>query len=421
VVIQGRTENGSLSALLPSCCNDIADSADELHHDPWGEVMWHKRITNWLLIVLLWLGLAFVASSFYYSYLTSYGKPVTWMSVARRQFAAYLIWGAVLTPSILWFCRRYPIDKATWRSALVRHVGASLAAGLVHAALRLPLDHFVYPEPGRHVDLSMLRGYFMANGYDDMWMYWMVVFLAHGLTYYRKYRDRSLLSAQLESQLAQAQLQALRLQLQPHFLFNTLHSISTLMHRDVEAADRMITQLSDLLRVSLESAGVQEIPLKLELEFLRGYLEIEQTRFQDRLSVVMNVDPEALDGCVPNMLLQPLVENAVRHGVAKRAGPGRIQVTARRTNGFLRLAVRDDGPGLGQMGELRAGGVGLTNTRARLQCLYGAEHSFQAHDAADGGLEVEMEIPFRKAEDTEDASRMLTVPLSARPIAHEVQ
>jgi LytS/YehU family sensor histidine kinase len=153
-------------------------------------------------------------------------------------------------------------------------------------------------------------------------------------------------ASQLEARLAQAQLQALKMQLQPHFLFNTLHAISALVHKDVEAADRMLARLSDLLRLALESAGVQEVPLKQELEFLERYLEIEQTRFQDRLTVRMEIAPEALDALVPNLIMQPLVENAIRHGIAPRATPGKIEITAMLADGQLHFHIRDDGPGI---------------------------------------------------------------------------
>src|SRR5258708_24064647 len=154
------------------------------------------------------------------------------------------------------------------------------------------------------------------------------------------------------------------MQLQPHFLFNTLHAISTLMHRDVEAADRMLARLSDLLRLTLENVGVQEVTVKQEREFLEGYVEIEQPRFQDRLSVKMNIDGDVLDAAIPNLILQPLVENAVRHGIAPRAAAGHIDISASRQNGMLLIQISDDGPGLPKNGSASAKqGVGLSNTR----------------------------------------------------------
>jgi two-component system, LytTR family, sensor kinase len=190
----------------------------------------------------------------------------------------------------------------------------------------------------------------------------------------------------------------LRLQLHPHFLFNTLHTISALMHKDLRAADRMLALLGDLLRDSFERVGAQEVSLKQELGFLDRYLEIERTRFRDRLSVTVRVDPEALDAVVPNLLLQPLVENAIRHGIGRRQDAGRIEISARRENDRLDVRIRDDGPGLPEGTEtaLRAG-VGLANTAARLQQLYPNGHRFDLKNRPEGGLEVALEIPFRFA------------------------
>ncbi|HEV2129507.1 MAG TPA: histidine kinase, partial [Longimicrobiaceae bacterium] len=200
-----------------------------------------------------------------------------------------------------------------------------------------------------------------------------------------------------EGQLTRAQLDVLKMQLHPHFLFNTLNAISALMHRDVPAADRMLARLGDLLRLSLEKAGTQEVTLRDELEFLEPYLEIEQTRFGDRLKVEWTIDSEALDAMVPHLILQPLVENSIRHGIAPRAAPGRIEISAQRSNGSLQLEVRDNGRGLNQGDQMRSTGVGLSNTRARLAQLYDGSHSFEVGGAPEGGVVVAMEIPFRPA------------------------
>jgi LytS/YehU family sensor histidine kinase len=224
----------------------------------------------------------------------------------------------------------------------------------------------------------------------------MVIGLSHGIDYYRKYRERELRASQLETRLAQAQLDALKMQLHPHFLFNTLNSISVLMTEDVTAARRMLTRLSDLLRASLENVGAQEVSLGEELEFLKNYLEIEQTRFQDRLTVRMEIEPGVLEARVPNLILQPLVENAIRHGIAPRAQPGLIEIHAARENGIVQLKVRDNGAGLGSASpETLIMGIGLSNTQARLKQLYGGAHNFEIRDARGGGLEVAISIPFR--------------------------
>jgi len=188
----------------------------------------------------------------------------------------------------------------------------------------------------------------------------------------------------------------LRLQLHPHFLFNTLHTISALMHKDLRAADRMLALLGDLLRDSFEKVGAQEVSLKQELGFLERYLEIERTRFRDRLTIRLDIDPETLDAEIPNLVLQPLVENAIRHGIGKRQDAGHIDIVARRKSERLDVRIRDDGPGLAQAPEVALrGGVGLANTADRLQQLYPNAHAFDLHNRPEGGLEVALEIPFK--------------------------
>jgi sensor histidine kinase YesM len=221
-------------------------------------------------------------------------------------------------------------------------------------------------------------------------------------TYATRWQERLALSysaaararERLQVQLDQAQLQALKLQLQPHFLFNTLNTITALVHRDPEAAERMISGLSELLRFSLGPAGDQEVPLARELEMLRHYLDIQQVRFQDRLSVGFEVEADVQQAVVPSMLLQPLVENAIQHGIAPRAAGGRIVIAARRRQERLVLEVLDDGVG-GSRGVPLREGVGLGNARARLRSLYGAAHVFSAAPRPEGGFCVYIELPFR--------------------------
>ncbi len=202
-------------------------------------------------------------------------------------------------------------------------------------------------------------------------------------------------TAQLETRLAQAQLQALRLQLQPHFLFNTLNTISSVLYEDPRVADEMIARLSDLLRATLRETGRQEVTLEEELRFLDLYVEIMRARFDDRLVVSLDVDPATRDALVPQLLLQPLVENAIRHGAGVNATAA-VDVRARREGEGLRLQVRDRGPGIAEaQSEVIGRGVGLSNTAERLERLYGAAHAFALHNADGGGLAVDVTIPYR--------------------------
>ena len=220
------------------------------------------------------------------------------------------------------------------------------------------------------------------------------------ISYFRQARDRE----QLEARLARAQLQTLKLQLQPHFLFNTLNTITALIGVDPRVAERMVSGLSELLRLSLRNAGEQEVPLSRELELLEHYVEIQQIRFRDRLTVKLEVAPDTMQALVPNFILQPLVENAIRHGIGPRAAPGHVDVRAYRENGSLHLRVADNGVGArARRSEPSGEGIGLGNTKARLEHLYGSEHAFSAQGGADGGFVVDIVIPFRPRGETAGA------------------
>jgi two-component system, LytTR family, sensor kinase len=215
------------------------------------------------------------------------------------------------------------------------------------------------------------------------------------LRYYRESRERALRASQLETRLVAARLTTLQQQLHPHFLFNTLHAISSLMHSDIDAADRTLIRLSDLLRLTLERLGEQEVTLAAELEFLRKYLEIERTRFADRLVIRYDIEEGTLDAMVPTLLLQPLVENAIKHGVARKSGAGHIDISARHDHDMLRLEVRDDGVGLSEdaLTALHKG-IGVSTTRARLQHQFGADYRFEFHRLAQG-VAVVVAVPWR--------------------------
>jgi LytS/YehU family sensor histidine kinase len=226
--------------------------------------------------------------------------------------------------------------------------------------------------------------------------YSAIIGLSYALDYRRESQARALKAANLETRLVEARLKTLQAELHPHFLFNTLHAISTLVHTNPETADRMISRLSDLLRLTFDGTGASSVSLQEELEFLQKYLEIEQIRFQDRLSVLYDVDAETLDAEVPRLILQPLVENAIKHGVSPRSGRGLIQISSRIRDGLLWIEVRDDGVGLsGQALGLLNAGVGLSNTRARLECLYGTAHRLEFAEGAEG-VAVQMQFPLTR-------------------------
>ena len=356
----------------------------------------HRRVSARLVFgVATVLGIFSAFQAYNYVSLFTQREPRMVHSLAVNM--PYWYAWAALVPGIFWLAQRYPFERATWRRAAGVHAGGVVMFVLVHAVMTVSARRTLVAAlgmPMRQSWSSQLQELFFLNFDWEMMTYWTVVGLSHALDYYSKAQERALAAAQLETALAEAQLQALQRQLHPHFLFNTLHTISALMHRDTEAADAMLARLSDLLRLTLERLGVQEVPLKEELEFLEKYLEIERTRFGERLTVDMQVEPETLDICVPNLMLQPLVENAIRHGIAPRVGGGRLQIVARLTGDRLWMMVRDNGPGLSQA-KLEAfnHGVGLSNTRSRLMHLYPDQHRFEFHEPSDGGLAVTIEIP----------------------------
>jgi two-component system, LytTR family, sensor kinase len=318
--------------------------------------------------------------------------------------ADYLgFWWALglLSGPCAWLVYRFPIQPGRKRNALY-HLAAAAAASPLHTssvylALRL-VSHVSTPPPGWTAE-ARTWGAFVLHAYlRGMIYYLLMVAIIHALTYYHQWEERAVAASQLEAQLAQAKLHLLKMQLHPHFLFNTLNSISALLHEDVEQADLMIERLGDFLRLTLERSAEQEVTLREELDFVNCYLSIEQIRLQDRLTSLVEVEPEAFDVRVPTLILQPLVENAIRHAIAPRAAPGRIEIRAWRQRSTLVLTVRDDGPGLPPSPRQNGKGMGLTITRARLERLYGAGHRFELANAPDGGLLVTIEIPCDSAQ-----------------------
>jgi signal transduction histidine kinase len=334
-------------------------------------------------------------------------EPLPWQRLLPV-FIGWQIWG-VLTPFVLWVSRRFPLDRGVRLPSVFVHLGAAAACALVDLVAYSGVRSLVLQAVGRQESFpDLMRLHLLQGGAAfDLLLYAAIAAGGHAFEYYRRYRDREVETSQLEARLIEAQLQVLKMQLHPHFLFNTLNSISSLMHRDVEAADRMIALLSDLLRMSLQSSAQQVVPLEQELAFLERYLEIETTRFPDRLRVGYAIEPAAREALVPNLLLQPLVENAIRHGIALRSAPGRVEVRAGVAGGRLRLEVQDDGPGMPGSKPAREG-IGLSNTRVRLAQLYGEDHTLEVRNAPRGGLLVRIVIPFSATE-----------PVEERPLAME--
>ena len=352
---------------------------------------------KWLLAFGCWTLLALVfASQSYYFYAAS-GDGKSWSDVLLWSFGSWYIWAA-MTPLILWLASRFRCARRRWHAALMIHLAACILFSLAHLVLQISAQAFIGNEfYARTPFWTSFVFLFTKHIHLNLLTYIGIVCVSHGEFYFRRYHEREAEAHKLEAQLVRAQLQTLQMQLHPHFLFNTLNTISELIHSDAKAADRMVARLGDLLRLALETQSAQEVPLKQELEFLEKYLDIERMRFHDRLTINMDVDPHSLDARLPNMILQPLVENAIKHGIARKPGAGTIDIKIERDADKLRVQIRDDGTGL--PAEWRTTGiregVGLRNTRQRLAQLYDGGHRFELRDAAGGGVEAEMAIPFR--------------------------
>ena len=350
-------------------------------------------LSKWALIFACWTFLAFLFSGPQIIQAFRLNRTAEgWDSVIGELIFSYLWLG--LTPLAIWLSRSFRIEGGQRFKSLAIHVLACviflLSQVLLFTVITIPFGWYSHLTPFWNRYFLLILNFTPSN----VMFYWGVIVIEHAVDYYQKLRERELRASQLEAQLAQSQLQVLKMQLHPHFLFNTLNAISALIRESPDEADEMVSRLGDLLRMTLETAGLQEVPFKKELEFLKHYLDIEQTRFQDRLKVEMAIEPDTLDGLVPSMILQPLVENSVRHGVSPRPEGGCIKIKAWRDSSLLRLEVEDDGPGLGGDTPPKER-VGLTNTRARVSNLYGDEHGLRLRHAAGGGLVVSLSIPFR--------------------------
>jgi len=348
-----------------------------------------QRWARLAFILLVWTLVGLFFSSQVYFYWLGTPKQMSLLRSLAWQMTAVVIF-ALSTPLVLLLARRYRVERQTWRRAVPVHLLAGTGICAVWAAFHILLDIYFNGNLDAFEWRHLPRIVFL-NIDRELLIYWIIVVVSHAADYYQRYREGEL-------RASQAQLQALKMQLHPHFLFNALHSISALVHSDPDAADKMIARLGDFLRLTLDSAAAQEVPLRQELEFLNCYLDIERTRFRDRLTTQIEAEPQVLDCVVPNLILQPIVENAIRHGVSQRASCGHVEVRAARAGDALRLEVRDNGRGLPEgVGVARAkqgGGVGLANTRARLQQLYGNSYHFEISNVPTGGAIVTLEFPL---------------------------
>jgi len=339
----------------------------------------------WTLLALLLAFQEYEIHLLVYNRAELYNEAAAWL-------VHFYLWAA-----LLWFVwkvmRHFPLEGETWKRDLLFHVPFGLTVSVVELAVYVELIKLLRvaaPE-------TAFRKLFLWNLNTDLptnfFIYWTFVAIFRGVDYYERYRDRELRASQLEGQLAKARLQALKAQLDPHFFFNTMNSISSLMHRDIEKADAMIAGLSNLFRLNLQRGDDQEVTLGEEMEFLEQYLELQQLRFGSRIKIDVRTDPELHDVLVPSMLLQPLVENAIIHGTSSSSESMLLEITARDHNGLCRITIYNSGS---RLPENFQPGLGISNTRARLQWLYGEKSSLQLNNLKAGGVLAEVLLPLRK-------------------------
>ena len=366
------------------------ESAINVNQLPWTWPRWRK----WTFYLICWTIPAFVALSYYHLNQILTATEVNWNYALMTSLPWWYIW-ALFTPVVLWVARKYPINKDTWvKSVPLLYIPLMLLLFAVHAAINLLL----FRATGIHdtMNMALLEVHFTSRMHVNTMAFWTVLGFYNAFDYYRKYQLREQQAANLELQLARANLRALKMQLNPHFLFNTLHSVSALVRKNENAiAIKMLGRLGEFLRLALENQGTQLIPLEEELDFLERYLEIEKIRFQERLEVDMDVDLDLLDYYVPNLILQPIVENAIHHGISPHIQAGKIKISAFKEDEHLVLQVHDDGPGLTNTRKARQG-VGLSNTRERLERLYGDDQQLALINAEEGGLKVRIVIPMQR-------------------------
>ncbi len=360
---------------------------------PRGENPNWRRV--WTELLILWAVFALLGTWLNYGFQAARGRPISWTQAIRMNVSAYAIWAFVLTPIVLFLCARLPLDRKGMARFVPGHLLGMCGTVSIDILLKTLLHKNVYFDLP-HLSFGIqLRQYFFSQTEADVQIYLVVAVLGYVVAYYTEVREQEFHASQLETNLVRAELQVLKMQLQPHFLFNTLHSISSLVPTNPRAAQQMICSLGDLLRLSLVREDLPETTLRRELEFLSLYLEIEKVRFQDRLVTTIDIAGEVVDAKVPYLLLQPLVENAIKHGVSRRPGSSRVEISAFKDSDQLCIRVtNDNGASYAVPGADRVG-IGLDNTTSRLRILYGSDARLSIQKLTGERFQVEVRVPFR--------------------------
>lgn len=354
---------------------------------------------RWAQILVLAGAAGFMGSmltlELYFNSRASMKESIDVVDLAIPQFGRAILW-ALLTPFVLAMQRKLPLHRGYWVGGIAFHLTASFVVMATYYLGRLWSYTIFFENPWKTSFWTMAHQGFFGHNLVDMACYWAILGFGFSIEVYRKFKSHELKSAQLEMRLMETELKSLRQQLHPHFLFNTLNTISVLVReRRHDEAITLIARLSTLLRTSLDNTGIPEVTVQQEMEFLNQYIEIQKMRFSDRLTVHVSISPAARLARIPNLLLQPIVENAILHGVAPKPGPGRVEILGEVEDEKLRLEVRDDGPGIANGHTRTKEGVGLANTRERLVKIYGARSQLLLQSQPGRGVSVLVTLPYR--------------------------
>jgi two-component system LytT family sensor kinase len=359
---------------------------------------WAAERPNWVRVWIgllgLWATFIVLGTCFNYQSLLARGRPISWTQAIRMNVVAYGIWAFLLTPLVLSLCARFPLGRRGLFKLVPAHFLSIAATVCIDVCIKTLLGGRVFPGAQSHPFVTQFRRYVFAEAEADIQIYLLIGVIGYVVAYYGALRAQETHAAELETNLVRAELQVLKIQLQPHFLFNTLHSVAALVRKDPGAAEKMICSLGDLLRLTLVAEETPKVTLRRELGFLQTYLDIQRARFQDRLITEINVAEDDLDATVPYLLLQPLVENAIKHGVARSRGLSKIEIRICKESDDLKISVVNDNSASNPVSEQDRLGVGLENVKNRLRILYGRLGQLSVSEFSDGQFEVEVRIPF---------------------------
>ncbi len=356
----------------------------------------HNRWIRYAAVVLGWAFLGLVLSLEVYFNNRAGMKPgtVDFVEVALPQFGRAVMW-ALMAPLILQMREKLPVSSGRWWGGVAFHLAMSFVVMATYYLGRM-LAYMLFWENFSSDFWTTALASFYGRNIIDMAYYWAVLAFGYSLEIYQRYKNEELKAVQLEARLVETELKALREQLRPHFLFNTLNTISVLVREQKnDEAVTLIARLSSLLRMSLDNTRIHEVTVRQEMDFLERYIEIQKARFSDRLNIAIAIEPAAMEARIPNLLLQPIVENAILHGIATKSGPGHVEVRGRVEAGKLHLEVRDDGPGFCDGGKRAKEGIGLSNTRERIAKIYGTQGRLTLHSESGHGVTVEIILPCR--------------------------